>query len=173
MLTGDAATILAKNVYDPEDIVVPMTPFNLAAHILLADDASLEWDVIPESVSAEVPNPYPLGKSDLACSKAESVCPDDCPEGPLCTMTGAPRAPLYDELARVHVGDRPLLVLRSSQILPGVGGYEMRALRELSHLIADGLNLVAVSCKCHGIISALRRKARKDGDRQNGGFHRQ
>ena len=47
------------------------------------------------------------------------MCPDDCPEGETCTVTGLPRVPLYDELELLKSPDWTTLIQRSFQILTG------------------------------------------------------
>jgi hypothetical protein len=104
-----------------------------------------------------LPNPMVVNESNIVCSRADFVCPDDCPEGELCTVTGKPREPLYDALERLELPGYNMLVQRSSQILPGVGGYRLGDLHRLAHFVDKGRFLIATSCKCHGILTAITR----------------
>ncbi|MEW6352505.1 MAG: hypothetical protein AB1646_25950 [Thermodesulfobacteriota bacterium] len=101
--------------------------------------------------------PVPVDACTLCCSRADFLCPDDCPEGDLCSVTGMPRdLPLSETLEAVRVPGYVTLVQRSGQILPGIGGYPLGELRALGLHCAAGRYLVATSCKCHGIVTAIR-----------------
>jgi len=138
----------------PSDWIVPMVPFHLAASYILEKSSTLKLVPFPLAVSPLVPNPYPSGPSDLCCSVADFLCPDDCPEGICCTVTGWPRTPLYETLERLQIPEFKVLVLRSSQILPGVGGYSFNDLLKLEDRITPGKHIIATSCKCHAVMTA-------------------
>jgi hypothetical protein len=107
-------------------------------------------------LSGLVPNPFALDGSNLCCSRADFFCPDDCPEGDLCTVTGEPREePLYRMLEELEVPGVTVLVLRSRQIMPGIGGYLLGELMDLTERIPQGRSLIATSCKCHGVITSI------------------
>ncbi len=101
--------------------------------------------------------PMHVDGSTLCCSRADFLCPDDCPEGDLCSVTGMPRdRPLFEVLEAIQVPGYVTLVQRSTQILPGLGGYSLEELRCLARHRRAGCYLVATSCKCHGIVTAVR-----------------
>jgi hypothetical protein len=158
IIEGDAASLLQDaTLFHAEDIIIPMVPFNLAASYVLAKHASTREIAIPEEMLDLLPNPMVVNESNIVCSRADFVCPDDCPEAELCTVTGKPREPLYDALRRLESTGYNILVLKSSQILPGVGGYRLGDLHRLAHLVDKGRFLIATSCKCHGILTAITR----------------
>ena len=85
--------------------------------------------------------------------------PDDCPE-PVdrCTVTGRARPlVLFEHLAALDVPGWPVVVVRSRQLAPGVGGFRpsdlLAAERRLCE--AGGQVLLATACRCHGVIDAL------------------
>jgi hypothetical protein len=153
---GDATEVLVREeVITPEAIIIPMVPFHLAASFVKARMPRCNDILLPENLGTLVPHPLPVSSSTLCCSKADFVCPDDCPEDDLCTVTGLPRTPLYRTLEALHIPGFTVFVLRSRQILPGVGGYTFQELESLRQSIVAGRYVVATSCKCHAIVSGL------------------
>lgn len=157
-LIGDASDIIAgsSHGFAPSDVIVPMVPFNLAAEYLLRVHPRAAKIPLPEGVDARFPNSYLLDDCNLACSWADFICPDDCPESDLCTATGEPRVALYESLERISVSNCRILVQRSSQILPGVGGYTLESLARLASKVESGPYIIATSCKCHAILTGIR-----------------
>jgi TrkA-N domain len=156
VILGDAAAIIAdESALEPDDVIVPMVPFNLAAEYVLRKRCCTRKTPLPERITTLVPNPMVLNRFTLVCSKADFVCPDDCPEGPLCTVSGQPRVPLCDDIRRIQLPDYRILVQESLQILPGVGGYSFESLRELANCVDRGRYVIATSCKCHAILTCL------------------
>ena len=152
---GDAASfMLNASLLEGRDWIVPMVPFHLAVEYLAKKSPALKQIPFPLEISLFVPNPYPSGPSDLCCSVADFLCPDDCPEGICCTVTGQPRSPLYEALEGLQIPDFKVLVLRSSQILPGVGGYKLNDLAQLEKRITSGKYIIATSCKCHAVMTS-------------------
>jgi hypothetical protein len=155
-IEGDAVSLLLDSpLIDAEDFIIPMVPFNLAASYVLARHADSCEIAALEGLLALLPNPLRINTSNIVCSRADFVCPDDCAEGPWCTVTGKLRTPLYDLLERLDVDGYKILVQKSLQILPGVGGYRLGDLRELVYRVDKGRFIVATSCKCHGILTAI------------------
>jgi hypothetical protein len=152
----DAVSFLQQtDDLEPEDVILPMVPFHLAAEWLAARSRNLLKTALPLSLQSLVPHPLLLDVATLCCSRADFLCPDDCPEGDACTVTGQPRDPLFSELERLRVPGYKVLVLRSSQILPGVGGYKLKALSALERSVTRGRFVIATSCKCHAILTGL------------------
>ena len=153
---GDVVSFLKESSeLRPEDIIVPMVPFHLLAAYAMATHPSCREVPLPEGLEQMVPNPVRLNPSTLCCSRADFMCPDDCPEGELCTVTGEPRVPLYSDMERMKVPGYTVLMQRSFQILPGIGGYPVNRFADLASRVIDGRYLVATSCKCHAILTAL------------------
>jgi hypothetical protein len=73
-------------------------------------------------------------------------------------VTGERRdQPLYRTIAETRLPGFTTVVQRSYQILPGMGGYPMGDLWTLAERLQRGQYIVATSCKCHGILTALER----------------
>ncbi len=157
-MEGYAVEVLGSIELDDDDILIPMVPFHFAVKFWLAKDSGLEESPLPEGIDGQVPHPFIVNDSTLVCSKADFICPDDCPEGETCTVTGKYREPLFEELSRTKAPGWKTIVLRSRQILPGIGGYSAHSLYELGAEFQEGPNLLATSCKCHGVITALRKR---------------
>jgi hypothetical protein len=149
--------LLHSKVLEPEDVVVPMVPFHLAAAYVVAKSPAAHEMPIPVTLFGLVPNPHRMGISNLLASRANFVCPDDCPEGQFCTVTGLPSKPLHSTLAQITVPEFSIVVQRSRQILPGVGGYPMSDLLKLSEQLVNGRNILATSCRCHAVLTAIRK----------------
>jgi hypothetical protein len=152
---GDVTSFLLNDQsLEGSDIVVPMVPFHLAASYILAGPRSRKV-ALPQELTGQVPNPCRLDEYTVFASRADFMCPDDCPEGDFCSVTGLLRSPLYSALANLHVQGWNVSVQRSFQILPGVGGYPVSDLRSLRKRLLKGLNIVATSCKCHGVLTGV------------------
>jgi hypothetical protein len=158
-MEGDAVEFLIKSPsLGAEDIVIPMVPFHLAAEYLLARHPDLRRVPLPHRIEALVPNPYRVDDFNLCCSLADSLCPDDCPEAEICAVTGEYREKtLFRLFAETEAPGFTTVVLRSLQILPGIGGYAMADLRGLAERIERGKYIVATSCRCHGVMTAIER----------------
>jgi hypothetical protein len=142
---------------DPDDILIPMVPFHLAAAYVLAGNNSARPEPLPDLIMTLTPNPFRIDEHTVACSRADFLCPDDCAEGPTCTVTGEPRdRPLYEELSDIRLESFVMLVQRSEQLLPGVGGYRIGALTRLAERLKSGVYVIATSCKCHAILTGVR-----------------
>jgi hypothetical protein len=157
--TDAVAFLLNSDVLEMDDFVIPMVPFHLAAHYIAAKVPDISETSLPEAMAAVALNEIRVNFSNLLVSRADFLCPDNCSEPEACTVTGRIDEPLYDTLRSIRVPGFSVLVQRSYQILPGVGGYPVRDLIKLLERITPGRHLVATSCKCHGIITALEKFA--------------
>ncbi len=153
--TDIVSFLLHSDLLEMDDYVIPMVPFHLAASYIISKVPNVSETSVPEEIVPVVPNPIRMNFSNLLVSRANFLCPDDCSEGETCTVTGRMNEPLYDTLKAIKVPGFSVLVQRSYQILPGVGGYPFRELIELIGKITIGPHLVATSCKCHAVITAI------------------
>ncbi|MCB2226530.1 MAG: hypothetical protein KQH53_07605 [Desulfarculaceae bacterium] len=143
---------------DPLAWVIPAIPRHLLADWLRAELGAHPQET-PLAALPDLPSRIPAPDGGWFLSRADFLCPDDCPEpAGLCTATGQPRGEnLFDRLARMTLPGHATAVVRSHQLAPGVGGYrasELLALRD--RLAAQGGRwLVATACRCHGVINSL------------------
>ncbi len=157
-IQSDAVTFLLDyDLLEPDDFVLPMVPFHLAVAYMTARLPNARQIELPDEIAHAAPNPIRIDVSNLLASRAHFLCPDDCPEGQTCTVTGRTNEPLYSSLASITLPGFSVLVQRSYQILPGVGGYPVRDLMNLLGRVTAGRYLVVTSCKCHAVITAFER----------------
>lgn len=156
---GEVVSVLVNfPALEADDMIIPMVPFHLAAAFLLATLPDAREISLPQELARLVPNPWSLNDSNLCCSRSDFVCPDDCPEGDVCTVTGEPRdEPLYEFIRSLEIPGFAVRVQRSFQILPGIGGYPVGDLWKLRGLINSGQYIIATSCTCHGVMTGIQK----------------
>ena len=144
------------------DWIVPAVPVHVAGQWVrrrLAESGQGTTLAIPSAVVSLVPHPMQGEDDQLYVSNADFLCPDDCPEPEkICTVTGKPRPQvLYTFLAGLSIPGFTMVVVRSRQLAPGVGGYQPVDLQNALDRVraAPGPVLLATACKCHGVIEAL------------------
>lgn len=158
---SDAVSFLASSTdMVQSDWIIPMVPFHLAASLILAILEDTGVVPIPQRVMTMLPNPYPVDRTCVCSSVSDFLCPDSCPEGDLCSVTGEYRVPLYLRLEETQVPDFTMRVLRSRQILPGIGGYQAADFRALIQQVGQGNNIVATACKCHAVLTGIKRETK-------------
>lgn len=170
MLEGDAIYYLAAHLdLDfPWDWLIPMVPVHVAYAWLLEGPLAEEgWEPaeVPEDLEGLAAMAIRGRQGELYLSQARHLCPDDCAEPTVCPVSGEDRdPPLFLRLTEASRPGRPILVVASRQLAPGVGGYAPQQLRELAEAVrrASGIVLVATACRCHGVVHGLKRK----GERQ-------
>lgn len=145
------------------DWIIPALPVHLAAEwcrVRLGPEKASRIE-IPAQCLGLLPNPMRGESGDVYVSHATFVCPDDCPEpAQMCTATGEPRKPnLYDILLNSRFPGFHSQVIRSRQLGPGVGGYRPRQLFDLLDQLENmhGDILVSTACRCHGVITGIKR----------------
>lgn len=159
LVVADAVTYLSSSIsQDAHDSVwiVPTIPLHLAAAIIrqLAGRGYLDWEEIPS-----LPHAFSGPHGELYSSLADFTCPEDCPQPPdYCYTTGEPREKsLVQMLEQISYHDYPALVLQSRQLAPGVGGFQVAAIRKLLEQINDisGRLVFSTACLCHGVSNLL------------------
>jgi hypothetical protein len=143
--------------------IVPAIPVHVAFAWLcrqLAREGVVTQRAVPSILEQKVPNPLRANTGALYASFATFHCPDDCNEpDESCTVTGEVReANLFDIVRNIEVEGYVTLVVRSHQLAPGVGGYQLSVLWQLLEEARSTEKniLVATACRCHGVIDALR-----------------
>ncbi len=156
------AEMLEGRLPDGGEWIIPTAPIHLAfaALSLVLGRRALPWPELPP-----LPNLFFVGERHEVCSSlADFQCPADCPQPRThCYQTGLPRNPsLLRVLAQLEYhfnGQRLLtLVLASSQVAPGLGGFPLRRLYRLLGFIRarhpEPL-LFSTACRCHGVTNIL------------------
>jgi hypothetical protein len=152
---GFLSSYIRQNGHDSAWII-PTIPLHLAAALVrqLTGRAYLEWDEIPL-----LPHGFLGPNGELYSSLADFICPEDCPQPPdHCYTTGEPREKsLVQILEEILYHDYPSLVLQSRQLAPGVGGFQVAAIRKLLEQINDisGPLVFSTACLCHGVSNLL------------------
>jgi len=140
--------------------IVPCLPVHLAFEWLKRRLGRLGRIVpVPDAFGQDLPNPMAADQGGLYLSYADFFCPDDCPEpADVCTHTGLPRrGTLFRDLADRTWPGFTMLVLRSRQLAPGLGGYrplDLFALEDRARQTGGRL-LLATACRCHGVLHGL------------------
>ena len=102
------------------------------------------------------------GKAGQAyVSHADFICPDNCPEPEkICTHTGKPRPmDLFRLLGTLDFEEALPIVIRSHQLLPGVGGIypaDLRAAMDTACRNSHRPMMIATACRCHGVVNFMR-----------------
>ena len=147
-----------------DTLIVPAIPVHCAFEwIKTRTTAAKRLTVlpVPPAVHEGVPHSWVSADGSVPVSYAGFMCPDNCPEPDVCTVTGTARPePMYRRLGRLHCPGFRSLVIRSRQLAPGVGGFTVSDLAGAMEMIADagGPWLLATACKCHGIVTAFELK---------------
>jgi hypothetical protein len=161
VVCSDAAAFLHKNLLDAGSVdwVVPAVPVHLMLEWARLRLPGLRVLRIPEAVAAALPHPIRGAGEAVYTSLADFLCPEDCPEpAGCCTVTGKPRPFfLFAHIGELSVAPFAPVVLRSRQLLPGVGGIPPAAMLEALRALeeAGGPVLLATACRCHGVVHAL------------------
>jgi hypothetical protein len=160
----DTASFFENPWVDATTWIIPAVPVHFAYQWLMKElkkTGRVAPLPVPAVLEAQIPNPYRAPSGSLCASYATFICPDYCNEpDELCTYTKSPRpGNLYEDLARIILPGSDVIVVRSWQLAPGVGGYPRRSLEKVLQRITGvpkGSYLIATSCRCHGVIDGLR-----------------
>jgi hypothetical protein len=143
--------------------IIPAAPIHVAFEWVrreLARIGPIEVVAVPLEVEDKLPNPKRGPEGQLFVSYADFRCPEHCTEPyDLCTWTGKPRKGLlYRTVGEIVFEDYRSIVIQSHQLAPGVGGYQVKALRKSLNEVMQQTSpvLYATACFCHGVIHALR-----------------
>jgi hypothetical protein len=160
----DIASFVENPWVDDSTWIVPAVPVHFAflwAVHELKKTGCIEPLPVPDTVADQIPNPYRATNGSLCASFATFICPDYCNEpDEICTYTKSPRrGNLFEELGKINLPGFDVIVVRSWQLAPGVGGYPKSSLKAVLQEIKDqseGRYLMITSCRCHGVIDGLR-----------------
>ena len=161
----DGIDFLAKNFHllSPSNIIIPAVPVHLAFEWLksyLDNVCKIKQTKVPEEIRPLLPHTWRGSEGSLLISYADFLCPEDCPEpADYCTVTGEKRAkPLHELLSQLDLLNYKIHIIKSRQLVPGLGGYKVDDLRQLATRVRKqgrGMWLVGTDCRCHGTVSAM------------------
>jgi len=146
------------------DMIIPAIPVHVAADWLklnLKHLFHIQSLPIKDSWLTRLPHAM-LGTAGQAfVSHADFICPDNCPEPVnICTHTGKPRPmDLFRLLARLDADDLLPIVIRSHQLLSGVGGIYPADLVSALETVCNNSHramMIATACRCHGVVEFMR-----------------
>ena len=151
---------LPQSTIDQATWIIPSIPIHVAFEWIARNLTRPTRRVdIPETLLQQLPNALPGKKGTVYMSYATFRCPDNCPE-PVdhCYVTKNPRnISLFEKLKGIHIEKFSSIVLKSTQILPGIGGFVFRDLLETLSLV-ESLEkpvLLSTACRCHGVLDAF------------------
>jgi len=148
----------------PVDMIIPAIPVHVAFEWIksrLIDEYRIRPLVVPDKWLKQVPHAIRGDGGRVYASHADFICPDNCPEPKtICTHTGKERPmDLFRLLANIDIEDVVPIILRSHQLLPGVGGIYpddlIHALKSVRNCQRPAL-MIATACRCHGVMDFVR-----------------
>lgn len=162
---ADGVAWLGTNLRTSSDVdmVIPAIPVHVAAE-WLRNRLSTAWKVeglaARKEWVADLPNVMGGRIGQYYVSHADFICPDNCPEPEgMCTYTKKPRpVDLFRLLESVGGSGLIPIVIRSYQLLPGVGGLlpeDMFAALEKVPNRSGQPFMVATACRCHGVVDFM------------------
>ncbi len=141
----------------PADIVVPCVP----VHVVF------EWVLLHFGFSIPVPIqlmeilPGAIAGKDgcIYSSLSDFICPANCsePEG-CCPESREKRInPLFSTMEKISIQNYSAIVVRSNQLLPGVGAFTASQLYTLINEVRKkkGRFLIGTASRCHGVLNGF------------------
>lgn len=159
-VVDDGVVYLARHLeIEPlPDWIVAALPKHLAFEWIKETLLGFELKPIdlPDYRISQLPNPVRGLGGALYLSHADFRCPDTCTEPPeQCTVTGRPRrTDMHRLITDIQTPSCRSVVIRSHQLLPGVGGYAPAALLSARENVrrCRGDVLIATACACHAVV---------------------
>lgn len=164
VIEADGIGFLKSRLVSPlqKQWIVAAAPVHVAyewVRACLPGNARVEPQALAAELAGLLPNAVRGGKGQWVASNADFICPPDCPEsGSICCFTGRKRPrSMHAFIRHIHAPGVKILVVRSYQLAPGVGGLRPRDLFEALHQIqiARSPFILATACKCHAVLNAF------------------
>lgn len=144
-----------------DDWIIPTVPLHLAFAVLseITGRLPLQWQRKPV-----LPNLCTGERNEIYSSLADFLCPANCPQPRrYCFYTKVKRrVSLLRRLAgleyQVAGKQLPSIILPSTQIGPGLGGFPLRRLVRIVDFVqkrCPGPLLFSTACRCHGVTNIL------------------
>lgn len=148
------------------DMIIPAVPVHVVSEwlkIKILDLFDIHTLEIPETWIARMPHATRGKVGQAFVSHADFLCPDSCAEPEnICTHTGKPRPlDLFRLLGHVDDDDVFPIVIRSHQLLPGVGGILPADMISLTDTVFEHSHrpmMIATACRCHGVVDFMQLK---------------
>lgn len=148
----------------PVDMIVPAIPVHVVFDWLKLNIQKMfviQPIEILEPWLSQLPHALRGNAGQAYVSHADFICPDNCPEPEkICTHTGKPRPlDLFRLLGNVDFDDVLPIVIRSHQLLPGVGGIYPADLLDALDIVRRNSHrplMIATACRCHGVVDFMR-----------------
>jgi len=146
------------------DMIIPAVPVHVAADWLKLN-LKHSFDINPLPIAdywlTQLPHALRGTTGKAFVSHADFLCPDNCPEPEnRCTHTGKPRPmDLFRLLGNFDVDDVLPVIIRSHQLLPGVGGIYPAELMSALDTVRTNHHrplMIATACRCHGVVDFIR-----------------
>lgn len=151
---------LSKKVSEQSTWIIPSIPIHVAFEWISQNlSKPVRRIEIPDNLLEQLPNAIPGKKGTVYMSYATFRCPDNCPE-PVdhCYLTKKPRKiSLFEKLQCIRIENFTSVVLKSTQIFPGIGGFLFRDLTKTLSLV-ESLEtpvLLSSACRCHGVMDVF------------------
>jgi hypothetical protein len=159
---GDGAVFLAEHLSGPARNlwIVAAVPVHVAFEWMrarLSQPARVRPLPVPEAIAHRLPNAIRGRQGEIYASNADFICPPDCREaGRVCTATGRARPRrMHAFIQRLPVTNVKILLIRSFQLAPGVGGLrpcDLLSALDQAHTPKTPI-LLATACRCHAVIN--------------------
>lgn len=138
----------------PDDLVIPCVPVHVAFNWILSH---FGFSIpVPVRLMEVLPGAIAGRDGCIYSSLSDFKCPSDCPEPEdSCLVTGIKRKePLFDIFENVNLRSYRNVVVRSHQLLPGVGAITSGALFSMLAEVRKekGRFLVGTASRCHGVV---------------------
>lgn len=138
----------------PDDLVIPCVPIHVVFNWVFSHFGNCI--PVPLRLMKFLPGAISGKDSCIYSSLSDFVCPDTCsePEG-FCPTTGKKRKqPLFRIFEDIRLNSYRVIVVRSGQLLPGVGAVTSAQLFDTLTEIRKnkGRALIATASRCHGVV---------------------
>ncbi len=152
------------NMQTEVDLIVPALPVHLLfewIRLRLNNHCELRSIPVSDQWLQILPHGVRGREGQVYVSHADFICPDNCaePKG-FCTHTKEARPQnLFQLLAEVGFPGVIPIIVRSHQILPGVGGILPQEILEVCNKVQQSsghMLMVGTACRCHGVVDFFR-----------------
>jgi len=151
---------LIENALEPTTWIIPSIPKHVAFEWIKRKIAPPVKQIdIPDTLLKKLPNVMHGNPGTVYMTYATFRCPDNCPEPEkYCYHTKLPRPiNLFDEIQHLEMKGFSFIVLKSKQILPGVGGFQLQDLIDIYSQVEFSQRpaCLCTACRCHGVMDAF------------------